>query len=261
MANGFVLPSRAQVNSYQRGGVNAARIGVANAKLDSKNANKTPQSILDYQALLASMPSYANMGANYDKAFSGLGTELGNLHTAQGATDVAGLVGAIGAGIGANANVTSNAATGAGTISNNDSALLASMAADFGRAKNTDMKDMLSQRMNVTSSLAGAEDTFNQNKTAASDRLAQARQAYATSRPDPLVSANNWLSLMTNAANYNKVNGGPSGTSGTSGKSGKSGKSTTTGTVVDPNIAAAKVLGMTVSDYKKMLKNKANSQR
>ena len=213
MAEGFVMPTRAQVNRYQQSNVNAARLGVANAKVDKKNANKTPQSILDYRALIASMPSSAGIGAAYDSTFAGLGSELAALNTGKGGSDVSAFVNALGTGTGATAGNTSVAATTAGTTSNNDAALLASMAADFGRAKSADMKDMLGQRMNVTSSLVGAEDTFAQNKMAARDRLAQARQAYATSRPDPLASANNWLSLLTNKANFDKIgsSGGSSG--------------------------------------------------
>jgi len=207
MANSFVMPSQGQVNRFNQSKIKAANIGVKTAKTDLKNINKTPQSILDYQALIASMPSSAMINSSYDSTMSGLGTELGNLRTAQGASNVAGLVGAIGSGIGASAGVTSNAATSAGTISSNDAALLSSLAADFGSKKSADIKDMLSQRLSVTGQLAGAQDAFAQNKMSARDKLAAAKAARATAGVDPMTEANNWLALMTNEANYTKATG------------------------------------------------------
>jgi len=248
MAEGFVMPTRAEVSKYQRGATTAAKIGVANAKLDKKNANKTPQSILDYRALIASMPSSAGIGAAYDRTFAGLGGELAALNTGKGGSDVSAFVNALGTGTGATAGNTSVAATTAGTTSNNDAALLASMAADFGRAKSADMKDMLGQRMNVTSSLVGAEETFSQNKMAARDRLAQAQQAYVTSKPDPLASANSWLSLLTNKANLDKIGKG----------SGKSGASVNASDFASKAAfaAAAKAAGVTPADITRMWNQK-----
>lgn len=189
---------------YQQGQRQASSIAIANAKRDLAETKKTPQSILDYKALLAAMPSSAFIGQAYDNSLSGMGTELANLRTGQGAQDVSGLVNALGAGMGVDAGLSKDLATTAGTISSNDAALLSSAAAGFGRAKLEDMKAMMGQRMDVTGKVAGAEDTWNQNKISARDRVAQMKMQGITSRPDPLTAMNNFLALMSNLKTYNK---------------------------------------------------------
>jgi hypothetical protein len=195
---------------YQQGQRQASNIAITNAKRDLAETKKTPQSILDYKALLAAMPSSAFIGQAYDNSLSGMGTELANLRTGQGAQDVSGLVDALGAGMGVNAGMAKDLATTAGTISSNDAALLSSAAAGFGRAKLEDMKAMMGRRMDVTGKVAGAEDAWNQNKISARDRVAQMRMQGITSRPDPVTSMNAFLTLMSNLKTYNKSGSGKS---------------------------------------------------
>jgi hypothetical protein len=226
---------------YQQGQQKANKIAVTSAKRDLAETKKTPQSILDYKALLSAMPSSAFIGQAYDNSLTGMGTELANLRTGKAAQDVSSLTQAIGAGLGVNSGVAQDLATQAGTISSNDAALLSSAAADFGRAKLEDMKAMIGQRMDVTGKVAGAEDVFAQNKTSARDRLAQMRMQGITSRPDPVTSMNAFLTLMSNLKTYNK-----------SGSGNGSGKTTTTVTTPTGSASPALSAGLTKNDLMRM---------
>lgn len=198
------MPSYGTYVNQQNAGLRAAKLGVAQAKKDAIAAKKTPQSILDYQNLIKTMPSSAFIGQAYDNSMSGLGTEIANLNTGRTANTISNLTQAMAAGLGANSDTAALLGAQAGTYKGADEDILAAAASQFNNAKMNDIKAMTDQRLNATGNLANAQDAFDQRSQAAADKLTQALMSEAQAAPDPLSMSNNYLTFLTNKAAYQK---------------------------------------------------------
>ena len=191
----------------QRGGLRAARQGVAGAKQAQLTAGKVPQSILDLKNLMASLPTNASIGQAYDTSLAGTGAELAALNTGKAGADVSAITALMGQGIGADAGITGEAARSANTSTpSSDANMLAAVGAQFGQSKVANMKDLMTQKMGLTTNLMSAEDAFAQNKSSAADRVTQARMALSQATPDPLSMATNWMAYSTNRDKFNAAN-------------------------------------------------------
>jgi hypothetical protein len=177
--------------------------------------------------MLGTLPTSESINAAYSQARAGLGNLLSEYNTAQGGADVSGIVGAMGAGIGADKGVTSDAATAAGTLSGvgawggnvADKALLLGTGAKLAGDAVTDVRSAADQRMQIMNNLFTAQANQQDKKNTIAAQIAQLRDKQASSKVDPLDLATMFMKFNLNKIAYNKA---------LKGGSSKSSKKTTT---------------------------------
>lgn len=208
---GRTAPSQKAWKRYQRGQANQYNPAIRNIKnqLGSVTAENDPM-VQAYNNLLAKVPGQEQITSAYGKQAQDLSKYISGLDMTAGGKGVSSIISGIGGALGLDATQVGNTASAAGFVSGEGGqggdvygrALMQGANANMMNLESQRLSDAESRRQELTLGGAGAAKDVQSQRYALENLLADTTGKARSSATNPLTSATDFMSFLTNQKTY-----------------------------------------------------------